>query len=143
MTINKKCDLCKELKSKDEFNRNKSKKDGLNSICRACSNLRSKSYYLLNKQKHIKNVSEYKRKNKAKIIAYAIGADEASVQKVLDMSNGLCQICHKKKPLVVDHDHATGLVRGTLCAYCNKGLGFFFDNIEYLESAKVYLYSEE
>lgn len=35
----------------------------------------------------------------------------------------------------------TGKVRGLLCKNCNIGLGMFFDNIDFLESAVLYLKS--
>jgi len=37
---------------------------------------------------------------------------------------GICPICKKHKLLEVDHDHATGLIRGRVCQRCNLGLGW-------------------
>ena len=57
---------------------------------------------------------------------------------------GRCAICEEEldkdtKHVHVDHCHETNIVRGLLCAHCNKGLGFFRDNIEVLEKAITYL----
>ena len=49
------------------------------------------------------------------------------------------QICPTGKDLAVDHNHQTGKVRGLLCKNCNIGLGMFFDNLDFLESAVLYL----
>lgn len=59
--MNKKCYTCKLYKNKSEFNKNKSRKDGLNSICKICSAARSKQYYNDNKEHHIKVVNARKK----------------------------------------------------------------------------------
>ena len=64
---------------------------------------------------------------------------------------GKCGICEndlkmpvsgRGQPLdvvAIDHDHATGKIRGLLCNACNKGLGLFTDSIEKLNKARKYL----
>lgn len=60
---------------------------------------------------------------------------------MLRLQNGLCVICliPQETDLVVDHDHATGKVRGLLCSKCNKALGLFLDHHEVCLRASNYL----
>lgn len=57
-----------------------------------------------------------------------------------------CRICgitlakgHGANMRSIDHDHATGKVRGVLCIKCNAGLGYFRDNPALLLEAIQYL----
>ena len=49
-----------------------------------------------------------------------------------------CGIC-MGKATHIDHDHATGKVRGGLCRNCNTGLGMFKDSPELLLQAIEYV----
>ncbi len=56
--------------------------------------------------------------------------------------NGVCAICNRTngdRNLFIDHDHATGMVRGLLCSKCNFMLGQAEDNQATLSSAIQYL----
>jgi len=60
---------------------------------------------------------------------------EEDFQNMTDSQNGVCKICgcspneHGKnkmsKVLHIDHDHATGKIRGLLCSRCNGALGWY------------------
>ena len=63
-----------------------------------------------------------------------------------EKQDGRCAICRTNLTFTkgddsvnVDHCHATGHVRGLLCQSCNKGLGFFLDNLDILQRAAEYL----
>jgi len=64
---------------------------------------------------------------------------------MLKEQNGVCKICKRfriasnKGHMTVDHCHKTGIIRGILCNWCNRGIGLFEDNLEFLENAKQYL----
>lgn len=53
----KKCGICKKLKPKSEFAKNRSKADGLHSICKSCDKQRFKQYRKANREK----VLEYRK----------------------------------------------------------------------------------
>ena len=72
---------------------------------------------------------------------YGLSAED--YQAMVRAHRGRCPICDKAfdstKDTCVDHDHATGKVRGLLCSRCNKGLGFFGDSLTVLNRASQYL----
>jgi hypothetical protein len=71
---------------------------------------------------------------------------EAAVLSFLEFQDGRCAICRSDDPSpyrgstwALDHDHATGVLRGVLCQPCNIGLGHFKDSPEALTRAATYL----
>lgn len=71
------------------------------------------------------------------------GLEQGQYDQLKAHQGGVCAICAKAKGttkrLAVDHDHATGLVRGLLCYRCNDLLGkirddpgFFTRGLQYL-----------
>lgn len=72
---------------------------------------------------------------------YSISVEESlSLMAVLD-----CQVCGMHLPTTfgkhrhIDHDHATGRVRGVLCHWCNMMLGSARDRAEVLRQGADYL----
>lgn len=78
-----------------------------------------------------------------------LGATPAHYEGLFIEQEGKCAICCRSKPsdrmkdldrpFALDHDHATGKLRGLLCGRCNKGLGYFGDSVELLQRATEYL----
>jgi hypothetical protein len=61
---------------------------------------------------------------------------------MVEEQGGVCILCGGASPdraLAVDHDHASGSIRGLLCSTCNTGLGAFGDDPELLRRAIAYL----
>ncbi|WMI33594.1 hypothetical protein SEA_KENREY_232 [Streptomyces phage Kenrey] len=61
---------------------------------------------------------------------------------LLENGGYACAICGTElniRTARIDHDHETGVIRGTLCNSCNLGLGLFQDNPELLSNAAKYL----
>ncbi len=74
-------------------------------------------------------------------------------QALFDLQSGRCALCNKvwnKRPLMQDHCHKTGMIRGLLCQKCNTALGLFGDSpemikkvLEYLESPPALKYGKD
>ena len=103
---------------------------------------------------------ETRLKNRDRFKGYDLKRDYGisleAYTEMLVKQQGLCAICgtangsersnnNGRKVLGVDHNHATGAIRGLLCARCNAGLGNFQENPEWLVKAAEYLesYSKE
>jgi hypothetical protein len=87
-------------------------------------------------------------KRRLKKIRDAYGVPDEEYHEMHAEQNGRCAICGEPETLVkkgrvislsVDHDHNSGKARGLLCNVCNRGLGLFRDNIDYLKNAIDYL----
>lgn len=70
--------------------------------------------------------------------------------QMLSAQNGVCAICERAEgneirgrvlALAVDHDHATGRVRGLLCSACNTAIGLFGDDEALMAKARSYVLS--
>lgn len=65
-----------------------------------------------------------------------------TVYELLVKQDGFCALCCtaiEVETAVIDHCHATGVVRGALCRRCNTALGKFGDDPKKLRSAIRYL----
>lgn len=119
---NEKCCFdCNIYKSLNDFYNNS--KGNKSSICKQCSHNRSKNY-----NRKIGKFSRY-------------GITKEDYDLMLLEQNNQCAICKNilDKEIHIDHCHKNIKVRGILCGKCNKGLGQFNDNIEYLTNAINYL----
>ena len=68
------------------------------------------------------------------------GLTREDYEAMLTEQGGLCLICRKPMdPPAVDHDHATGAVRGLLCRSCNSAIGLLGDDPQMLQRAIEYL----
>jgi len=72
------------------------------------------------------------------------GITVTDYERMLAEQGGLCAICRGQETragfqLGVDHDHATGSVRGLLCTSCNTAIGLLGDSQERVLALVAYL----
>ena len=149
----KQCLACLQEKTEGNFHRSNNSRaaDKLSLLCIECSAA------LPEREKVRIQTAEWRRNNPERSRSnqqnphfqktYGIGLEEYEAR--LTQQNGVCAICKKPSAtrhqsgqlrwLSVDHNHATGQVRGLLCNSCNHGLGAFKDEISLLEAAIEYL----
>ena len=131
----KKCKDCGELLPIDSFSeRIKEGRSTRRSECKKCS---------------IDYLNQWRAKNPdANSFWYRrkLGVNREVFDRMLSDQGGKCAICgtvparkFRGDTFHVDHDHATGAVRGLLCGLCNKLLGCAKDSLEILEASKRYL----
>lgn len=90
----------------------------------------------------------YRRANperhKANLRRQRYGLEPEEYAAMLAAQDGKCAICDRvMEPPHVDHDHATGLVRGLLCDTCNRGIGYMQEDPKILVAAIGYLTTKE
>jgi len=129
----KPCCECGETKAADQFRRSKDNVDGLSCACRTCLSARNREWYA--------RAGRAKRLPLGRLARYKM--TPADLDAMLTRQEDRCAICDRAFPhrrsYVIDHDHATGAVRGLLCPPCNNGLGIFRDSPEILLRAITYL----
>lgn len=108
------------------------------------SSVRRGARYCSTECRHARN-DEYKHNNSPTYMReYLYGIKPEEFSALLDRQGGLCAICRAdeaggKGGWHVDHDHATGKIRGLLCQNCNLMLGNAKDDPARLQAAITYL----
>ena len=142
------CYKCKEHKSIEEMAKNGKRRP---CECRACDRTRSAAKYAANPEKHKQTIAKcvaanpekYKQASKANYLKRIYSLTLDAYAQLLTAQDGVCAICHQPEPnkqaLSVDHDHATGRLRGLLCGSCNRGIGLLQDSPAIITAALDYI----
>lgn len=115
----KRCARCGETKPLDQFYGQKRGAMGRHSWCKIC-------YGNYKRENGRADVSpETKRRWN---LSSRYGMTEEDFTEMVAKQGGVCAICGKSmnRPCI-DHDHATGVVRGVLCHRCNIIIGGWDD----------------
>ncbi len=153
----KTCSKCRTSRPLDDFIPDNRRKDGRGSWCRPCHRAiqvlprRVSSCIVCGKgieggrsdKKYCGDeCGSLYRQRKYSLKRY--GLTPEAYFELLATQDWKCAICSKeetstKRLLAVDHDHATGEIRGILCHRCNTALGLFRDDVGLLRAAERYL----
>jgi len=124
------CSECGLLKSDFEFYQRSDRK-GTRPECKAC---------------HKKAMRKHDKENYVyyheMAIARRYGLTFEQYKVLMLEQSGHCAICGSSNDSIrlrVDHNHNTGEIRGLLCSRCNRGIGQFQDDPEFLRKAADYL----
>lgn len=82
---------------------------------------------------------EWRKRNPGKNRFYKYGLTQEAYDSMLRGQDSRCAICNEQKPLQVDHDHQSGVVRGLLCWECNTALGKLHDDLNIARGVVRYL----
>lgn len=138
---------CKQINPQplENFYKDKNNKtDGHYSICKQCKETGTKKWRSENREQVNATVRAYakrpERMLKNRLKYYEITPEE--YLEMIKLQDNKCKLCFKspptsRRPLVVDHNHVTGKVRGLLCYGCNR-LMVLIDNAELLKRALAY-----
>lgn len=146
----KQCCACGEVKSLADFHKTLRNPDGLAYKCKGCLRAYNRAQYAKNPERARGYQRQWAGKNPARTRAIKRkhnwakqGIDPQAAKAALEKFSGCCELCERNYPgksgWHVDHDHATGRVRGVLCHWCNTGLGRFRDSVDLLRKAAQYV----
>ena len=146
----KNCNKCLKDLSFSKFGKRVSSKDGLFAVCKQCRSIYNNAWNAANKDKRMETCRRYRQNNPHKSREYGLKRRHNLTSSEWDAKfqsqDCRCKICGTNvsqgiTPWHTDHCHSTGILRGILCHNCNRGLGYFQDNIQSLSSAIEYLNS--
>jgi hypothetical protein len=143
-------------KTVDQFRPDPRYADGYHCHCRECRAKASYNRYHADREGQVAYRTKRREDNPAVALAahgahlkHKYGITLADFNRMVAERNGRCDVCHRKPKggkrtgLHVDHDHATGEVRGLLCGPCNRAIGLLGDSPEVLRKALAYLERRE
>jgi hypothetical protein len=143
----KRCGCCKKVKPLRFFPKNRTTSaDGYYHRCKLCD--RRSCHKSREKIRKLLGTRAFRDKERVRSLRNKYGLTVDQYGEMCAQQNNLCAICSKPettilrgavRALCVDHDHATGKVRGLLCQDCNSGIGAFGENVETMLAAIAYV----
>lgn len=145
--VPKVCSRCGEEKAETEFYEYTDTRGVKRRMrkCKKCHVAVAREWHKRNPYKKRMADSRYARRHLRRRRAKNRGLTEEELDALEAAHAGRCAICAADvgAALRIDHDHATGLIRGMLCNGCNVGLGAFGDDPARLRAAAEYLEEQD
>lgn len=116
--------------------------------CRSCGEDKPDGYFSPHSRGLLRK--DCKSCHATQTAAARYGVTVGDIEALAEKQGHRCAVCDthkddiphasfKHNPLVIDHCHSTGKVRGLLCPTCNIMLGHAKDNVRLLSRAITYL----
>lgn len=148
----KACKKCGETKPIGQYHRRRSAKDGRQTICGTCATAIALAFNQSHPEYHRRHARDWARKNPERKadnhLKWRLGVEYGTYDRMLVEQGGKCAICETTDPgartkrFHMDHDSATGDIRGLLCSRCNTGIGQMRHSQPLLLAAIKYLESD-
>jgi hypothetical protein len=145
----KTCAGCGTEKPIKQFNKCNATLSGYSVYCKPCAYERYNKRRKANLPKHAGYGRKWRANNKERFRDHGLKANYGiplgTYAKMLEAQGGKCAICGTDKPggrgerFHIDHDHATGAIRGLLCHGCNVSIGHLHHDVNILRAAIKYL----
>jgi hypothetical protein len=148
----------------EDFYRAPGMRDGRRGDCKACNLAAKKRRYDADPSKVVRAVQAWRRENPERFREYqaeyrsrpenkrkmrdlyyrrTFGITADDFDRMLAEQSGACAICGERPEVEarmhVDHEHATGRIRGILCSRCNHAIGLLREDVALFERAVRYL----
>lgn len=145
----KTCSACGVEKSATEFYRRSSGSGYLRGKCKDCCYAETNERRITpeGRERNREQTRRWRRNNHRRwrdtSLRSRLGIGIEDYERMWEEQEGRCAICRDElvtgSATHVDHDHATGAVRGLVCRACNLMLGFAKDDPTRLRAAIAYL----
>jgi hypothetical protein len=114
----KTCSLCRLEKTVEHFLSDRRSLDGFASRCKEC--------------RRINRTPEDAEKARRRFLKWKFGITLEEYNTILEQQESACAICCQpnswERNFDVDHNHATGAIRGILCSACNTAIGLIAED---------------
>ncbi len=145
----KRCSRCKQVKPASAFSRDVRRASGLQAPCRQCATTQALEWRRRNPERSRATNRRYVERHPERHLRSKFGIDPAVKRQMFASQGFVCLACgtteHGNKRVngdsgwCLDHDHATGVLRGVLCWHCNVVLGYVRDCPRRLRALADYL----